>query len=151
VGLRTLSLRGAGDPRAPQGLTEDPALHHLQGQVLAGHLGTQVSPRHRPQPSRSPARSPRRGGTHGVGAGGAEHGAGGAEQAEELVAAPLLGPLVPPGEEEMEGQEGTGDRLGHRGDITGRAWDGLGQDVTPLAAGSPVPPWCGAQIPPSAS
>lgn len=62
--------------------------------------------------------------THGVGAGGAEHGAGGAEQAEQLVAAPLLRALVPPCKEEMQGQEGTGDSLGDKG----TSWGGCGTD-----------------------
>ena len=42
-----------GDLWAVRGLTQDPAFHHLQGQVLAGHLGMQasVSPLCPPTPS----------------------------------------------------------------------------------------------------
>lgn len=112
---------GTRDLWALRGLTQDPAFHHLQGKVLAGHLGMQVllsplcppAPTPRWHPMAPP--SPLSGGTHGVGAGRAQHGASSAEQAEELVTAPLLGALVPPCKEEMEGQQCTGDSLEDRG------------------------------------
>lgn len=70
--------------------------------------------------------SPLSDGTHGVGAGRAQHGASSAEQAEELVTAPLLTALVPPCKEEMEGQERTGDSLEDRGHHRMGAGDGRG-------------------------
>lgn len=70
--------------------------------------------------------SPLSDGTHGVGAGRAQHGASSAEQAEELVTAPLLTALVPPCKEEMEGQERTGDSLEDRGRRRMGAGDGRG-------------------------
>lgn len=68
-----------------------------------------------PPPQGGIPTSPPSDGTHGVRAGRAQHGASSAEQAEELVTAPLLTALVPPCKEEMEGQERTGDSLEDRG------------------------------------
>lgn len=145
---RSLCPHGAGALRAPQRLTEDPALHHLQGQVLAGHLGTQASPRHHPPPHHSLPP--------------------GAQGAVELTVSELAGLSMAPAALSrlrswslrhcsapwfLRAKRKWRDR---RALVTawgdkGTPWGGRPVEGWRQDAGTPIPPWCGAQIPLSAS